>query len=87
MTALTAERAFLAELEGSCRTPIAGYARLEAGALILIGQVLREDGSEAFDVRVEGAPADAARLGGEAGRDLKRRLPPGVLPTGDGPAR
>jgi hydroxymethylbilane synthase len=87
MTALTAERAFLAELEGSCRTPIAGYARLEAGALILTGQVLREDGSEAFDVRVEGAPADAARLGSEAGRDLKRRLPPGVLPTGDGPAR
>ena len=87
MTALTAERAFLAELEGSCRTPIAGYARLEAGALILTGQVLREDGSEAFDVRVEGAPADAARLGDEAGRDLKRRLPPGVLPTGDGPAR
>jgi hydroxymethylbilane synthase len=87
MTALTAERAFLAELEGSCRTPIAGYARLEAGALILTGQVLREDGSEVFDVRVEGAPADAARLGDEAGRDLKRRLPPGVLPTGDGPAR
>ncbi|MGD1016247.1 MAG: hydroxymethylbilane synthase [Roseiarcus sp.] len=87
MTALTAERAFLAELEGSCRAPIAGYARLEAGALILRGQVLREDGSEAFDVRLEGAPADAARLGSEAGRDLERRLPPGVLPTGDGPAR
>ncbi|MGD0763942.1 MAG: hydroxymethylbilane synthase [Roseiarcus sp.] len=87
MIALTAERAFLAELEGSCRTPIAGYARLEAGALILTGQALREDGSEAFDVRVEGAPADAARLGREAGRDLKRRLPPGVLPASDEQAR
>jgi len=84
MTALTAERAFLAELEGSCRTPIAGYARLEAGALILTGQVLRENGSESFDVRLAGAPADAARLGAEAGRDLKRRLPPGVLPAGKG---
>jgi len=86
MTALTAERAFLAELEGSCRTPIAGYARLEGAALVLTGQVLREDGSEAFDVRLEGAPADAARLGGEAGRDLARRLPPGVLPAGERPA-
>jgi len=86
MTALTAERAFLAELEGSCRTPIAGHARLEGAVLALTGQVLREDGSETFDVRLEGAPADAARLGSEAGRDLARRLPPGVLPSGKGPA-
>ena len=56
MIALTAERAFLAELEGSCRTPIAGHARLEGGALILVGQVLREDGSESFDVRVDRRP-------------------------------
>jgi hydroxymethylbilane synthase len=86
MAAVTAERAFLAELEGSCRTPIAGHARLEGAALVLTGQVLREDGSEAFDVRLEGAPADAARLGAEAGRDLARRLPPGVLPAGKGSA-
>ncbi len=87
MIALTAERAFLAELEGSCRTPIAGHARLEGGALTLVGQVLREDGSESFDVRATGAPADAARLGAEAGRDLARRVPPGVLPSAKGPAR
>ena len=85
--ALSAERAFLAELEGSCRTPIAGYARLAGAALVLTGQALREDGSEGFDVRVSGAPADAARLGAEAGRDLRRRLPPGVLAAGEGPAR
>ncbi len=66
MTALTAERAFLAELEGSCRTPIAGYARLERAALTLTAQVLRVDGSEALDVRLTGAAADATRLGGEA---------------------
>ncbi len=82
LTAVTAERAFLAELEGSCRTPIAGHARLEGAALILTGQVLREDGSEAFDIRLEGAAADAARLGAAAGRDLAGRLPPGVLPRG-----
>ncbi len=78
--ALAAERAFLAELEGSCRTPIAGYARLEGGALTLRGQVLREDGSESFEIKREGAPSEAARLGVEAGRALRARLPEGVLP-------
>jgi hydroxymethylbilane synthase len=81
-TALAAERAYLARLDGSCRTPIAGYARLEHGRLILRGQVLREDGSESFEARVAGAPADAARLGADAGRDLLGRLPPGVLAVG-----
>jgi hydroxymethylbilane synthase len=78
-SALAAERAFLAELDGSCRTPIAGHARLVDGRLTLRGQVLREDGSETFEARVSGRPADAARLGAEAGRELRRRLPPGVL--------
>jgi hydroxymethylbilane synthase len=80
--ALTAERAFLAELEGSCRTPIAGLARIEAGRLRLMGEVLRTDGSERFDVAAEGAPADAEWLGREAGRDLAGRLPEGVLVKG-----
>ena len=81
--ALTAERAFLAELEGSCRTPIAGLARLEAGRLRLKGEVLRPDGSERFDIAAEGAAADAERLGREAGRQLAARLPEGVLVNGD----
>jgi hydroxymethylbilane synthase len=81
--AVSAERAFLAELEGSCRTPIAGHARFEDGGLLLIGQVLREDGSEAFDVRLVGSPDDASGLGAEAGRELAGRLPPGILPRAD----
>src|ERR1700691_2052317 len=80
--ALAAERAFLAELEGSCRTPIAGLARLEAGRLQLRREVLRADGSERFDIAAESAPADAERLGREAGRDLAARLPAGVLVKG-----
>jgi hydroxymethylbilane synthase len=79
MAALTAERAFLAELEGSCRTPIAGLARLEAGRLRLTGEVLRADGSERFDIAAVGAAADAEWLGREAGRALAARLPEGVL--------
>jgi hydroxymethylbilane synthase len=81
--ALTAERAFLAELEGSCRTPIAGLARLEAGRLRLKGEVLRPDGSERFNIAAEGAAADAERLGRDAGRQLAARLPEGVLVKGD----
>ena len=80
--ALAAERAFLAELEGSCRTPIAGLARLENGRLRFRGEVLRTDGSERFDIAAEGAPADAERLGRDAGRDLASRLPEGVLVKG-----
>ena len=78
-TALAAERAFLAELDGSCRTPIAGHARLEDGRLTLRGEVLREDGSESFEARIAGPHADAVRLGAEAGRELRGRLPPGAL--------
>ena len=70
--ALTAERAFLAELEGSCRTPIAGLARLEAGRLRLMGEVLRPDGSERFDIarrgRARGRRAARARGGARPGR-------------------
>ncbi len=80
--ALTAERAFLAELEGSCRTPIAGLARLDGGRLRLRGEVLRTDGSERFDIAVEGAAAEAERLGRDAGRQLAGRLPEGVLVKG-----
>jgi hydroxymethylbilane synthase len=79
---LTAERAFLAELGGSCRTPIAGLAQLEAGRLRFRGEALRPDGSERFDVAREGALADAERLGREAGRELVACLPEGVLVRG-----
>ncbi len=77
---LAAERAFLAKLEGSCRTPIAGLARLEGGRLRFKGQVLRTDGSERFEIEAEGLPAEAARIGAEAGRALAARLPAGFLP-------
>jgi hydroxymethylbilane synthase len=77
--ALLAERAFLAVLDGSCRTPIAGYARAAAGRLAFRGMVLRTDGSEVFEVEISGAADDAQRLGAAAGRDLLGRLPAGVL--------
>ena len=72
-TALAAERAFLAVLEGSCRTPIAGHARIVDGALHFRGLIARPDGTECHDTRRTGAPADAAALGRDAGRELRSR--------------
>jgi hydroxymethylbilane synthase len=72
-TALAAERAFLCELDGSCRTPIGGYARMANDAVRFRGIIVRPDGSEAFEVLREGRRVDAAALGADAGRELKRR--------------
>jgi hydroxymethylbilane synthase len=77
--ALAAERAFLAELDGSCRTPIAGHARVIDGRLRFHGLVISPDGREAVETLREGLPTDAARLGSDAGRELKRRAPASVL--------
>lgn len=76
--ALGAERAFLAVLDGSCRTPIAGHAVLdEAGTLAFRGLVLTPDGREAVDTTLSGPAAEADRIGREAGTDLRGRLPAG----------
>ena len=71
--ALQAERAFLAVLDGSCRTPIAGYAAVQDGRVRFRGLIARPDGSESFAAAREGAAADATALGADAGRELKSR--------------
>jgi hydroxymethylbilane synthase len=71
--ALTAERAFLAVLEGSCRTPIAGYAAVAGGQLAFRGLIAKPDGSEVIETQRHGAVTAAVRLGAEAGRELKQR--------------
>lgn len=60
---LAAERAFLARLDGSCRTPIAGLARLEGEELVLEGELLLPDGSLAHRHELRGPARDAAALG------------------------
>jgi hydroxymethylbilane synthase len=74
-TALQAERAFLGELDGSCRTPIAGHATLSDGTLRLRGMILRPDGSEVHETTRFGPPADAALMGVDAGRELRACVP------------
>src|SRR5262245_30216358 len=71
--ALTCERAFLAVLDGSCRTPIAGHATIAGGRLSFRGLIAKPDGSAAYECTREGVVTDAAALGADAGRELKRR--------------
>lgn len=60
---LAAERAFLAALDGSCETPIAGLAELDGGSIRLRGEILRTDGSEALADDQTGAVEDGAEIG------------------------
>jgi hydroxymethylbilane synthase len=77
-TELACERAFQAALDGSCRTPIAGLARIEAGRLRFRGEVIAPDGSDFaatdFQIQLGTDPRqDAARAGREAGTALLPR--------------
>lgn len=70
--AVAAERALLAELDGSCRTPIAALARIDGDQLTLDGLLFLPDGSRHWAVTREGALADAVEIGTQAGAALKR---------------
>jgi hydroxymethylbilane synthase len=74
--ALKAERAFLAALDGSCRTPIAGHAIVAGPGLSFRGMILSPDGSKVFETSRAGLAAEAEALGTDAGRELKRRAGP-----------
>ena len=76
----TAERALLNALDGSCRTPIGGYARLlEDGSLHITGLVARTDGTFLLKRTATGAAADAEALGRELGRELKAGSPADIF--------
>jgi hydroxymethylbilane synthase len=71
--ALACERAFLAELDGSCKTPIGGHATLDGEVLQFRGLVARPDGSEMHETTATGKRSDAAAIGADCGRALRRR--------------
>ncbi len=71
--ALDAERAFLAELDGSCRTPIAAHAYLQADRLALHGMLLSPNGDTMYEGRERGCADDAAQIGSALARTLKAR--------------
>jgi len=75
----SAERGLLAALDGSCRTPIGGYARLIGGQLHLTGLVAREDGSFLLKSDITGDPRDAERLGRTLGSELRACSPADIF--------
>lgn len=76
---LAAERAFLARLDGSCETPIAGLAVLEGDQLWLRGEILRPDGSKVIAGELRGPVNDGADLGRALADDLLGRAGPGFF--------
>jgi hydroxymethylbilane synthase len=80
LAAVQTERAFLTVLDGSCRTPIAGHARIvSSGSVVFRGMVLRCDGTEVHETTYKGAIEDGPLLGAEAARELKGRTAPGFF--------
>jgi hydroxymethylbilane synthase len=78
-TATACERAFLARLDGSCRTPIAGLAEIESGHLRFRGLILTPGGAEWHEVEVKGPAEEAEALGRDAGEDVLTRAGPNFL--------
>jgi hydroxymethylbilane synthase len=76
---LAAERAFLAGLDGSCETPIAGLAEIDGPMLRLRGEILRPDGSEVLSEDRSAPIAEAAKLGADMARDLRARAGEGFF--------
>lgn len=71
--AVSAERGLLAVLEGSCKVPIAGHARLEEGQILLKGLVANLTGTVVVSSEITGSPTKARELGIALGQELLRR--------------
>jgi len=74
--ALACERAFLAALDGSCRTPIGGYAICEGDHLKFSGLILTPDGRKEHSIETEGKRVNAEKLGRQAGEAVRAAAGP-----------
>ncbi|MEV4610083.1 hydroxymethylbilane synthase [Neorhizobium sp. LMR1-1-1.1] len=77
--AVTCERAFLAALDGSCRTPIGGFAICGGDHLKFSGLILTPDGRREHAIEVEGKRSDAEALGLRAGEAVRAAAGPGFF--------
>jgi hydroxymethylbilane synthase len=85
MTCVSAERAMLAVLDGSCRTPIAGHATLDGGELTLRGRIIRPDGSVLHEAERTAPRDESAALGRDVGEELLAKAGPGFFNEGAHP--
>jgi len=77
--AVSCERAFLEVLDGSCRTPIAGYASVEGDRLRFSGMILTPDGQTHYSIAEEGSVDQARDIGHRAGAALLERAGTGFF--------
>ena len=77
--AVSCERAFLAALDGSCRTPIGGYAVCDGDRLKFSGLILTPDGQKEHSIEVEGKRTEAETLGRQAGEAVRAAAGPGFF--------
>ena len=81
MERVTAERAMLEVLDGSCRTPIAALAEVDGGgAMRLRGLIASPDGARVHETERRGPTAEAGSMGRDAGRELLKLAGPGFFP-------
>ncbi len=80
---VSAERAYLSQLEGSCRTPIAGFAELKGDQLFMRGEILSTDGRTAYvaDGASEPEPGSASELGERVAADVLTAAGPSFFAT------
>ena len=78
-TAIACERAFLAVLDGSCKTPIGGHADISGDTIHFRGLLAHPDGNPSCEHRTHGPRAEAIEIGAEAGRAIKRDAPTGLI--------
>lgn len=71
--AVSCERAFLGALDGSCRTPIGGYAICEGDQIKFSGLIITPDGRHQHSITIDGNRRDATALGTRAGQDVRDR--------------
>lgn len=77
--AVSCERGFLATLDGSCRTPIAGYATIDGDHLQFHGMILTPDGSEFHEIEASGPISNADQIGKQAGETIRARAGAGFF--------
>ena len=77
--ALRVERAFLREMDGSCRTPIAGLAEVFGDEIRFRGVVLSPDGTAYYEIVRHGPSNRALELGMNTGRELRAMVPPELI--------
>jgi hydroxymethylbilane synthase len=78
-TRVAAERAFLAQLDGSCETPIAALAELNGDQMRLRGEILSPDGTASYASEITGPAADAPQLGKKLAQELLTQAGPGFF--------